>query len=690
MVIRIKDLPTNNAPAASQFVATDLATTEKLTIQGVVDTGAPVASQAEAEAGVNNTKRMTPLTTAQAIAELGASAAQGALADTAVQPGDLSAVATSGNYNDLSDQPSLSADLIYPTKADAQAATIPLAEEALRINGDATVGDGLGGLYIDTDNGSADTFDSSGGTARTWYRAPDVGDDRIIDGRVLMTDAERTKLGDFPVWAEVAKRIIEFDARDSQFAGGVTWDDSADDTPAIAAAITYFQTLGGLNQYEGQNAAVLRLPRGVGRVSNLDLTLAQNVTIAGLSDGSTTIRNVSNNTCMKTTNVAGTNDLFRLKLRDFTIIGPGRANTSAFGIDFFAVNNGGIYDVRVYSCHAAMRFRNNWQTQVVRPMIDGGVTVGSLSCMDGIQMLDGTGSVVENCIKVNGGIISGIERYGFRGESVTGSEIIGLEMLACGSTAMYIGDSPGGKDLKWFSVVGCIFDSSGDLIVVNKGTSTVAEQMHFSGLWLGNANAGSGQGEAIKINGLEDCSFQADLISNVDIAFSATNCSRTMFDYRQLNDYDKSLVGAVPIQLTGCTGMSVRGGPTIKTATSPSTLVLVEASGTDVSNIQGINGDGGMTIIGANSIVKGNNGFKTRNSGTATILNGTSSIVVNHGLGRTPTNGDIMVTPLHLLTSAGVAAVAVDTLTATQFTIRVNANVSASIGFNWQADVSRG
>lgn len=180
MVIRIKDLPTNNAPAASQFVATDLATTEKLTIQGVVDTGAPVASQAEAEAGVNNTKRMTPLTTAQAIAELGASAAQGALADTAVQPGDLSAVATSGNYNDLSDQPSLSADLIYPTKADAQAATIPLAEEALRINGDATVGDGLGGLYIDTDNGSADTFDSSGGTARTWYRAPDVSATRLV------------------------------------------------------------------------------------------------------------------------------------------------------------------------------------------------------------------------------------------------------------------------------------------------------------------------------------------------------------------------------------------------------------------------------------------------------------------------------------------------------------------------------
>jgi len=65
--IRIKDLPLNGAPNANQFVATDLTSTEKLTIQSLVDTGAPIASQAEAEAGVNATKRMTPLTTKQAI-----------------------------------------------------------------------------------------------------------------------------------------------------------------------------------------------------------------------------------------------------------------------------------------------------------------------------------------------------------------------------------------------------------------------------------------------------------------------------------------------------------------------------------------------------------------------------------------------------------------------------------------------
>lgn len=65
--IRIKDLPTNASPNANQFVGTDLTSLEKLTIQDLVNTGAPIASQAEAEAGTNATKRMTPLTTKQAI-----------------------------------------------------------------------------------------------------------------------------------------------------------------------------------------------------------------------------------------------------------------------------------------------------------------------------------------------------------------------------------------------------------------------------------------------------------------------------------------------------------------------------------------------------------------------------------------------------------------------------------------------
>jgi len=64
--IRINALPVENSPVASEVVAIDGATTRQTTIQKLVDAGAPVASQAEAEAGTNPSKRMTPLTTKQA------------------------------------------------------------------------------------------------------------------------------------------------------------------------------------------------------------------------------------------------------------------------------------------------------------------------------------------------------------------------------------------------------------------------------------------------------------------------------------------------------------------------------------------------------------------------------------------------------------------------------------------------
>lgn len=87
--IRIKDLPLEATPTASEFVAIDLSSTRRSTIQNIVEIGRPTASQAEAEAGTNPVKSMSPLTVKQSIAsEVGvsiASAAQGLLASTALQ-----------------------------------------------------------------------------------------------------------------------------------------------------------------------------------------------------------------------------------------------------------------------------------------------------------------------------------------------------------------------------------------------------------------------------------------------------------------------------------------------------------------------------------------------------------------------------------------------------------------------------
>lgn len=68
---RIVDLPLATgptAPALSDVVAIDGVTTRKATFQQLGDVAVPIASQAEATAGVNASKRMTPLTTKQSIA----------------------------------------------------------------------------------------------------------------------------------------------------------------------------------------------------------------------------------------------------------------------------------------------------------------------------------------------------------------------------------------------------------------------------------------------------------------------------------------------------------------------------------------------------------------------------------------------------------------------------------------------
>lgn len=89
-IIRPAALPTRASPVASEVTVSDNgASVAGVTWTDGVNAAAPVASQLEAEAGVDNSRRMTPLTTKQSIAaEVGvslASKAQGDKADTSLQ-----------------------------------------------------------------------------------------------------------------------------------------------------------------------------------------------------------------------------------------------------------------------------------------------------------------------------------------------------------------------------------------------------------------------------------------------------------------------------------------------------------------------------------------------------------------------------------------------------------------------------
>lgn len=136
-IIRPTALTARASPVASEVTVSDNGSSVAgVTWADGVNAAVPVASQLEAESGVDNSKRMTPLTTKQSItSEVGvsiASIAQGGLADTAVQPGDLAAVATSGDYGDLDNKPTLGTAAAADTGDFATAAQGATADSAVQ------------------------------------------------------------------------------------------------------------------------------------------------------------------------------------------------------------------------------------------------------------------------------------------------------------------------------------------------------------------------------------------------------------------------------------------------------------------------------------------------------------------------------------------------------------------------------
>lgn len=72
-------------------------------------------------------------------------------------------------------------------------------------------------------------------------------------------------------------------------------------------------------------------------------------------------------------------------------------------------------------------------------------------------------------------------------------------------------------------------------------------------------------------------------------------------------------------------------------------------------------------------------------NGTATVVSGTTSIAVTHGLGVTPGVNDILITAKENWGNANEWWV--DTMTSTQFTINTDTNPGENVALAWQANV---
>lgn len=144
--IPIRDIPgaVQTAPSPGALLPMDNGTAmEKTTVQAIVDSGAPVASKGEAEAGSDNSKRMTALRVKESIAaEVGntiASSAQGSKADSAVQPSRTISAGTG-----LVGGGDLSANRSFALSTTALA-SLALADTAVQPARSITAGTGLAG-----------------------------------------------------------------------------------------------------------------------------------------------------------------------------------------------------------------------------------------------------------------------------------------------------------------------------------------------------------------------------------------------------------------------------------------------------------------------------------------------------------------------------------------------------------------
>lgn len=144
-----------------------------------------IANDAFARANQTGTQAISTVTGLQTALDGKATAAQGALADTAVQPGDLATVATTGDYDDLTGKPTLGTAAAQNSTAFATAAQGVTADTAVQPGDLATVAttgdyDDLTGLptlgTAAAQNSTAFATAAQGATADTAVQPGDLGD----------------------------------------------------------------------------------------------------------------------------------------------------------------------------------------------------------------------------------------------------------------------------------------------------------------------------------------------------------------------------------------------------------------------------------------------------------------------------------------------------------------------------------
>jgi hypothetical protein len=194
-----------------------------------------------------------------------------------------------------------------------------------------------------------------------------------------------------------------------------------------------------------------------------------------------------------------------------------------------------------------------------------------------------------------------------------------------------------------------------------------------------------------KATRITSCTF--DGTGGAGVFIAATKC--VIADNMFTGPGDQGTVAASGIHLEFNTHNNVVVGNSLETSANANkcrSLIREESTGGSGQNLilgNSLVQNAAPTVAllesaGTGTIVRDNIGWLTEASGTATVANGSTTVVVTHGLSITPTLRDISITPTNSLGNA--TKFWISTLTATQFTINVNADPGVTTAtFAWQA-----
>jgi len=226
------------------------------------------------------------------------------------------------------------------------------------------------------------------------------------------------------------------------------------------------------------------------------------------------------------------------------------------------------------------------------------------------------------------------------------------------------------------NVIRLITDSNGALVF--DGAYTIVNGNHIEDTADGNGILGSDSAHKCVIS--NNVVYESDKSGIVFAGSYSVITGNIVFNNAQAGNYDG-------IRLNPTCTYTVIAGNVVgdDQADKTQNYGIHEFTGADYNRIESnlIDGyiDAAIAIVGTNTVVKHNQGFVTEEGGTATIPNGSTSVVVSHGCDYTPNPEDIDVHPIESLGAASYWWV--DTITSSQFTIHVNADPGQDVDFKW-------